>query len=173
MAAPEDARAKMIPPPTSNGCRPPRHGFTLVEIMVVVVIIGLLAALALPAFKRVQRRTENSRFVSDLRTLSQAFETYAIQNGSWPPSASAGEIPAGMAEELRSSVWLRPNTLGGRWEWNINANGFAAALVSTAGTASDEQWGQVDAMIESFAGNALHNGAFRKVGGKYLYVLAQ
>ena len=72
--------------------RPRRAGFTLVEIMIVVVIIGLLAAMAIPAFRRVRESAQNARFVSDLRTFSQAFETYSLRNGAWPPNASTWEV---------------------------------------------------------------------------------
>jgi len=58
-------------------------GFTLVEIMIVVVVIGLLAALAIPAYMRVQRRTQNSTVANDIRVFAQAFDTYATQNGGW------------------------------------------------------------------------------------------
>ena len=65
--------------------RPPRRrraAFTLVEIMIVVVIIGLLATIAIPAFKRVQLLAQTNRAANDFRVFSQAFETYATQNGT-------------------------------------------------------------------------------------------
>src|SRR5882672_3307496 len=81
-----------LPMKTSSPRPPPRRraAFTLVEIMIVVVIIGLLAAMAIPAFKRVQESARNNRAINDFRVFSQAFETYATQNGTWPPNAGAG-----------------------------------------------------------------------------------
>src|SRR5471032_1326062 len=78
----------------------PKRGFTLVEIMVVVVIIGLLAAIAIPAFQRVQQRSLASRMANDIRQCESAFERYAIENGGWPPPAAPGVVPAGMAPYL-------------------------------------------------------------------------
>lgn len=68
---------------------PAKHrGFTLVEIMVVVVIIGLLAALAIPAFQRNQRASQNARVINDFRIFMQSFEVYNTQNGSWSAAES-------------------------------------------------------------------------------------
>ena len=61
--------------------------------MIVVVIIGLLAALAIPAYLRTQRATQNSRAVNDFRVFSQAFEIYCAVNGVWPNNVGAGVIP--------------------------------------------------------------------------------
>src|SRR5882757_11314167 len=81
------------------------RGFTLVEIMIVVVIIGLLAALAIPAFQRIQRASQNSRVVNDFRVFTQAFETYATENGNWPANVGAGVVPAGMVNTFKVGNW--------------------------------------------------------------------
>ena len=92
------------------------HGFTLVEIMVVVVIIGLLAALAIPAFRRAQRSSQNTRVVNDFRIFAQAFEIYNTQNGGWPDSAGPGvvrSVPLSIADTLRTASWKGKTTIGG------------------------------------------------------------
>jgi len=57
-----------------------RGGFTLVEIMIVVAIIALLAAIAVPGFLRARKRSQASRVVNDLRLLDAAVDQYAIEN---------------------------------------------------------------------------------------------
>jgi prepilin-type N-terminal cleavage/methylation domain-containing protein len=55
-------------------------GFTLVEIMIVVSIIALLAALAVPGFLRARKRSQASRIINDLRLIDSAVDQYAIEN---------------------------------------------------------------------------------------------
>ena len=57
-----------------------RGGFTLVEIMIVVAIIALLAAIAVPGFLRARKRSQASRVVNDLRLIDSAVDQYAIEN---------------------------------------------------------------------------------------------
>jgi prepilin-type N-terminal cleavage/methylation domain-containing protein len=56
-----------------------RAGFTLVEIMIVVAIIALLAAIAVPGFLRARKRSQASKILNDLRLISSAMDQYAIE----------------------------------------------------------------------------------------------
>jgi type IV pilus assembly protein PilA len=56
-------------------------GFTLVEIMIVVVIIGLLAAMAIPAFQKVRQSSQDKAVLNNVRQLSAASDQYFLENG--------------------------------------------------------------------------------------------
>jgi prepilin-type N-terminal cleavage/methylation domain-containing protein len=56
-----------------------RGGFTLVEIMIVVAIIALLAAIAVPNFLRARKRSQATRVLEDLRMIDSAIDQYAIE----------------------------------------------------------------------------------------------
>src|SRR5438876_446661 len=57
-----------------------RGGFTLVEIMIVVAIIALLAAIAVPNFLRARKRSQATRMLEDLRNVDSSIDQYAIEN---------------------------------------------------------------------------------------------
>jgi prepilin-type N-terminal cleavage/methylation domain-containing protein len=54
-------------------------GFTLVEIMIVVAIIALLAAIAVPGFLRARKRSQAAKILNDLRMIDAAVDQYAIE----------------------------------------------------------------------------------------------
>lgn len=92
--------------------------FTLVEIMVVVVIIGLLAAVALPAFSRVTKKTRVSSFINDLKKFEEAVALYSQANGVVPPDYNAGIKPTELAEYLPKLDFTVPTQLKGLWDWD-------------------------------------------------------
>lgn len=66
--------------------RPRRVAFTLVELLVVMVLIGVLAALLLPAITGAQRTARNAAVSSDINTLAQALAAFKEKYGDYPPS---------------------------------------------------------------------------------------
>jgi prepilin-type N-terminal cleavage/methylation domain-containing protein len=61
-----------------------RSGFTLVEIMIVVAIIGLLAAIAIPNFVHARETTQTNECIANLRQIDGAAQTYALENNKLP-----------------------------------------------------------------------------------------
>jgi type IV pilus assembly protein PilA len=57
------------------------RGFTLVEIMIVVVIIGLLAAMAVPAFQKVRESSQDKTVLNNARQLASAADQYFLERG--------------------------------------------------------------------------------------------
>ena len=65
-----------------------RSGFTLVEILIVVVILGILAAIVIPQFTEASTEAKLSSLCTDLQTLRSQIELYKIQHNDVPPSAA-------------------------------------------------------------------------------------
>ncbi len=148
-----------------------KAGFSLVEIMITVVIIGIIAMMAYPAFAKIRRSAQNSRFLSDLRTFSQTFELNSMESGLWPAATAAGAVPAGMAGNFPRDAWINPSSVGGVWSWDINNNGVVASILVSGVTATDVQMSIIDRRSDD---GDLNTGLFRKVGaGQFMYILQE
>lgn len=88
-----------MPPTTPKN--PRRQAFTLIELLIVVAIIAILAAIAVPNFLEAQTRSKISRSKADLRTLATAIEAYAVDHNFHP--ISSGINSASDAIEFQNS----------------------------------------------------------------------
>ena len=66
------------------------NGFTLIELLIVVLIIAILAAIAVPNFLEFQVRAKVSRVKSDMRSMATAIEGYRVDNGAYPIAYESG-----------------------------------------------------------------------------------
>ncbi|MEO6785996.1 MAG: prepilin-type N-terminal cleavage/methylation domain-containing protein [Chthoniobacteraceae bacterium] len=100
-------------------------GFTLVEIMIVVAIIALLAAIAVPNFLRSRKRSQATAILEDLRIIDSAVDQYAIENNK-----SGGFGPVAWTDVQKYvKTGTRLYTSGGT---DILGNGFTLPTVDSA-----------------------------------------
>lgn len=66
-----------------------QKGFTIVELLIVIVVIGILAAITIVAFNGIQDRTKATAKVNDVKSLQKVIELYYAQNGSYPSTGGS------------------------------------------------------------------------------------
>jgi general secretion pathway protein G len=71
--------------------KPTRSGFTLVEILIVVIILGILAAMVIPKFANASREAKFSSLLSSLQSIRGQVELYMLQHGDTPPALTGAD----------------------------------------------------------------------------------
>ncbi|HEX6415906.1 MAG TPA: prepilin-type N-terminal cleavage/methylation domain-containing protein [Candidatus Saccharimonadales bacterium] len=71
-----------------NGYNSTRAGFTIVELLIVIVVVAILAAIVTVAYNGIQGRARDSRRVQDMKTIVKGLEIYKTNNGSYPAPVS-------------------------------------------------------------------------------------
>lgn len=107
-----------------------------------MLIIGILAAAAVPALKKNAINARSSAVMNDLRVYSGAFQAYAQEHGDWPPGGGApGTFPAGMEGYLSQTNWSRLTPIGGYYQFATQSpqlGGRYAAVIVIATVGSDQ-----------------------------------
>ena len=93
-----------------KGMKRPWPGFTLIELLIVVAIIAILAAIAVPNFLEAQVRSKISRVKSDLRTIGIAVESYVIDHNCVLGSNEFDPLPGVSTDEARLMAFARLST---------------------------------------------------------------
>jgi type II secretory pathway pseudopilin PulG len=147
---------------------------TLVEMVLVITIIGLLAALLLPAFAQAMRSRQTAECARKLRIAVDAFELYAAESGSYPPDQTVpGELSVPAMEDyyfpyFKINWWGDSTELGGRWDWDAGYHGFNFSVSIWSPAAPAEQMLELDRLVDD--GN-LNTGNFRQVDSQYHYII--
>jgi general secretion pathway protein G len=102
----------MVAKPTSRTSRPAEQGFTLIELMIVMTIISLLAAIAIPSYVNNIRRAKEAVLREDLHTMRTAIDSYTVDKQKAPQSlddlVQAGYLKTMPKDPItdRADTWL-------------------------------------------------------------------
>ena len=134
-----------------------RKGFTLVEILIVVIILGILAAIVVPQFSEASADAKLSNLTTNLQSIRAQLELYRLHhNGVYPPAA----VNDALTKKTTSAGVLDVNGAYGPYMQQFPANPFvdlAADAVKTDGLAGSG-WNYVPASGSFTAATADHTG---------------
>lgn len=112
-------------------------GFTLVEILIVVVILGILAAIVIPQFTSASQEAIKGALASQLQTISSQVELYRVRNAGQLPDADTGTAPSGpVGVAAAQNGW--GVLVAGQYLKEQPFNGFTGSSVLALGVEGDQ-----------------------------------
>jgi type IV pilus assembly protein PilA len=155
--------------------RKSNKGFTLIELMIVVAIIGILAAIAIPNFLRFQLKAKSSEGKVNIAAIRTAEESYLAEFGTYVPAPLAPVAVPGSSKTAFVEAAAIPggdfNTLGWAPEGQVffqygvvavagtNYTITATADIDGNGAAAQQSWGYVKPVQATIVGSAGLDGA--------------
>lgn len=105
-----------------------QKGFTLIELMIVVAVIGVLAAIAVPQYQKYVAKSEAASALASITGHRTNVETYVLENGTFPTTSAALPVPA---SPLGVISYQNTTSAAGSIQFEFNATGVSPGVISS------------------------------------------
>ena len=147
-------------------------GFTLIELMIVIAIIGILSAIAIPNFIAYREKAKIASVATNLKNFEKGFMAYAIDEGEFPNDSHIvlPDLPK-MENYISPEVWGKATPMGGTYNWEGPDNYPYAGIAIFEATAPEKDMRLLDSMLDD---GDLTLGKFRQTpNGRYTYIIEE
>jgi prepilin-type N-terminal cleavage/methylation domain-containing protein len=103
-----------------------RRGWTMIELLMVLLIMGILVNLAVPALRVIRRRAEAAHVIADVRAIHIGAQSHHAETGSFPDTENFGVVPAAMVPALPEGFEFRYGDVRYRWHRYALPDGLPA-----------------------------------------------
>lgn len=138
-----------------------RFGFTIVELLIVIVVIGILAAISIVAYNNVSNKANDATVASEANNFMKKMEIYKAENGTYPQSLSQFpadlKISKGAYDESANNVYYITNTAENTFAFGVRSKSKKGYIMTNSGlqegttvsgyhtaAAIDSTWGAAD-----------------------------
>jgi len=126
---------------------------TLIELMIVVSILGILAAIVIPRFSNASDDAEAARAATSMKTIVNAVQRYNLEHDDWPADVGPGRMPPELEPYLMRTD-LNNAALGGKWDYEdwrgrgLMAGDSPVGVALTLRYGDDTLYEEVDRLID-------------------------
>jgi prepilin-type N-terminal cleavage/methylation domain-containing protein len=155
---------------TPRGCR----GMTLVELMIVVSILGILAAIVIPKFSSASDEAEATHAAATLRLLRDAAQRYNAEHGDWPANVDRGVMPPEL-EPYFVGADMKNDVTGGKWDyenWIDRGRTLSDGRpIGIAFSLRGGDWSQIEEIDRLIDDGDVNTGNLQLYGKAFLYLV--
>ncbi len=163
--------------PVRRVARSCMQGFTLVEVLIVVVILGILASIVMAQVGNASGDAKKTAFVSSLKTFARAANVFIANESAMLPDVDTGTLDFegdeefDLTEYFKPEMWTAQTPLGGHWDIAADSYGFRSLLgvhFDNTDPPADAFMSELDAIIDD---GDLNDGSFRKMADDRFYMV--